>query len=91
MTYGIYCIFDEAAGVFTAPTIDISDASAVRNFQKMCQDAGSIMNFKPSDFSLYKVGDFDAETAYIDSFSVPSRLFVGSDCSILKEASDEKV
>ena len=53
MKYGIYCIFDEAAGIFTAPTIDISDESAMRNFKKLCSEAGSIMNFKPSDFSIY--------------------------------------
>lgn len=81
MKYGIYCIHDDAAGIFTAPTIDLSDASAIRNFQKMCSEAGSVMNFKPTDFSLYKVGDFDAETAYIDSLSVPSRLSVGSTSS----------
>ena len=78
MKYGIYCIFDEAAGIFTAPTIDISDESAMRNFQKMCADAGSVMNFKPSDFSLYAVGTWDAETANIESFVPPSRLIVGS-------------
>lgn len=82
MKYGIYCIYDDAAGVFTAPTIDISDASAVRNFQKMCVDANSMMNFKPSDFALYKVGDFDAETSKIDSVLPPVRLCVGSDCEI---------
>lgn len=79
-TYGIYCIRDDAANIFTAPTIDVSDASAIRNFQKMCSDAGSIMNFKPSDFSLYKIGSFDAESAYLDPYSVPSRLCVGSTC-----------
>lgn len=78
MKYGIYCIFDEAAGIFTAPTIDISDESAMRNFQKMCSDAGSVMNFKPSDFSLYAVGVWDAETANIESFVPPSRIIVGS-------------
>ncbi len=78
MKYGIYCIFDDAAGVFTAPTIDISDESAIRNFQKMCSEAGSMMNFKPTDFSLYCVGYWDAETAKIESIVPPSRLIIGS-------------
>ncbi len=77
MKYGIYCIYDEAARIFTAPTIDISDESAIRNFQKMCSDAGSIMNFKPADFSLYAVGFFDAETGNIEPLVPPSRVFVG--------------
>ncbi len=77
MKYGIYCIYDEAAGIFTAPTIDISDESAMRNFRKMCSDADCIMNFKPSDFSLYAVGVFDAETGNIESLVPPSRLMNG--------------
>ncbi len=78
MKYGIYSIFDEAAGIFTAPTIDISDVSAMRNFKMMCADAGSIMNFKPSDFSLYAVGYFDVETGIIEPLTPPSRLIIGA-------------
>ncbi len=78
MKYGIYSIFDEAAGIFTAPTVDISDESAIRNFQKACSEAGSMMNFKPSDFSLYAVGTWDTDTANIESFVPPERLVVGS-------------
>ena len=85
MKYGIYSIRDEAAGIFTAPTIDMSDESAIRNFKKMCSDAGSMMNFKPSDFSLYYVGYYDSETAEINPLVPPNRLIVGSDCDYRKE------
>lgn len=78
MKYGLYSIYDEAAGVFTAPFIELSDEAAMRNFRKMCADAGSIMNFKPSDFSLYAIGVWDAETSNIDSFVPHSRLIIGS-------------
>lgn len=91
MIYGVYSIFDSAAGVFTAPTIDISDASAVRNFQSALANSGSIMNFKPEDFSLYQIGTFDVESGHIDSFSVPSRLTVGFDGDNRKEIVNEKV
>lgn len=89
MTYGIYSIFDAASGVFTAPTIDISDASAVRNFQMALENSGSIMNFKPDDFSLYQLGTFDVETGKIDAWPVPSRLIVGSDGDYRKEIVNE--
>ncbi len=91
MKYGIYSIFDSAAGVFTAPTIDISDASAIRNFQQAIANSGSIMNFKPDDFSLYQLGTFDVETGKIDAWSVPSRLIVGSDGDYRKEIVDKNV
>lgn len=85
MTYGVYSIFDSAAGVFTAPTIDISDASAVRSFQQAIANSGSVMNFKPDDFSLYQVGTFDVETGELEPFTPPSRLIVGSDGDYRKE------
>lgn len=91
MIYGVYSIFDSAAGVFTAPTIDISDASAVRSFQQALANSGSIMNFKPDDFSLYQVGTFDVESGNLDCLVPPSRLFVGSDGNICKEVSNAKV
>lgn len=85
MTYGVYAIYDSAAHVFTAPTIDISDASAVRSFQQAIANSGSVMNFKPDDFSLYQVGTFDVETGELEPFTPPSRLIVGSDGDYRKE------
>ena len=89
MIYGVYSIFDSAAGVFTAPTIDISDASALRAFQQALANSGSIMNFKPGDFSLYQVGTFDVETGKLESCNPPSRLIAGPDGDYRKETVDE--
>lgn len=88
MIYGVYAIYDSAAHVFTAPTIDISDASAVRSFQQAIANSGSLMNFKPDDFSLYQVGTFDVETGELEPFTPPSRLIVGSDGDYRKEIAD---
>lgn len=88
MIYGVYAIYDSAAHVFTAPTIDISDASAVRSFQQAIANSGSVMNFKPDDFSLYQVGTFDVETGELEPFTPPSRLIVGSDGDYRKEIAD---
>lgn len=78
MIYGVYSIFDSAAAVFTSPTIDISDASAIRAFKQALANPGSIMNFKPEDFSLYQIGSFDVETGVINPITPPNRLTVGS-------------
>lgn len=91
MTYGVYSIYDSAAGVFTSPTIDISDASAVRNFQQALVNCGSIMNFKPDDFSLYQIGSFEVESGVLVPMVPPSRLFAGSDGNIQKVVSHEEV
>ena len=89
MKYGVYSIYDSAAGVFTAPTIDISDASASRAFKQALANSGSIMNFKPSDFSLYQLGTFDVETGKLECWACPSRLVVGSDGDYRKEIVDD--
>lgn len=91
MIYGIYSIFDSAAGVFTAPTIDISDASAVRGFRQAIANTSSVMNFKPDDFALYQLGTFDVETGSIEPFVPISRLVVGPDGDYRKEVSHEFV
>lgn len=88
MIYGVYAIYDSAAHVFTAPTIDISDASAVRSFQQAIANSGSVMNFKPDDFSLYQVGTFDVETGELEPFTPPSRLIIGSEGDYRKEIAD---
>ena len=77
MIYGVYSIYDQAAKVFTAPTVDITSASAVRNFRQALANSGSVMNFKPEDFALYQVGTFDVETGYLDCIVPPARLDVG--------------
>uniref|UniRef100_A0AAU8B282 Nonstructural protein n=1 Tax=Dulem virus 156 TaxID=3145633 RepID=A0AAU8B282_9VIRU len=74
MIYGVYSIFDSASGVFTSPTVDLSDESSIRSFSQACSNSGSLMNFKPSDFVLYRLGSFNVETGSIDSFSPPNKL-----------------
>ncbi len=88
MIYGVYSIYDSAAGVFTSPTIDISDASAVRSFQQAIANSGSVMNFKPDDFSLYQVGTFDVELGVLEPFNPPIRLIIGTDGDYRKEKAD---
>ena len=77
MKYGIYSIRDAAAHVFTAPTIDITDEAAIRGFSQAVNNVDSVMNFLPSDFSLYRIGTLDVEAGTIDSISPPTMLVSG--------------
>lgn len=77
MKYGIYSIRDAAAGVFTAPTIDLTDESAIRAFSQAVNNVGSMMNFLPSDFSLYRIGTLDLESGQINGINPPSMLVCG--------------
>ncbi len=77
MKYGIYSIRDAAAHVFTAPTIDLTDESAIRGFSQAVNNVGSVMNFCPSDFTLYRIGTLLVEAGEIEPISPPTMLVSG--------------
>lgn len=77
MKYGIYSIRDAAAHVFTAPTIDLTDESAIRGFSQAINNKGSVMNFCPSDFALYRIGDLNVEAGTIEPVSPPEMIASG--------------
>ncbi len=77
MKYGIYSIRDAAAHVFTAPTIDLTDESAIRGFSQAVNNKDSLMNFCPSDFALYRIGVLNVEAGIIDPVSPPEMLVAG--------------
>ena len=74
MKYGIYSIRDAAANVFTSPTMDLTDESAIRGFSQAVNNKDSLMNFCPSDFALYRIGDLNVETGIIEPVSPPEML-----------------
>lgn len=78
MKYGVYSIFDKAAGIYTSPTIDISENSAARSFEQAVANSGSIMNFRPDDFALYQIGVFDVESGHIEPVVPPSWIISGT-------------
>ncbi len=89
MKYGIYSIRDAAAGVFTAPTIDLTDESAIRGFSQAVNNVGSVMNFCPSDFALYRIGTLEVEAGTIDPVSPPTMLVCGD--RLVKEVNENDV
>ena len=54
-----YSIYDDKASTYNTPFFDVSDASASRNFGRLALDKDSLVNYSPSDFHLYCVGEFD--------------------------------
>ena len=77
MKYGIYSIRDAAAHVFTAPTIDLTDESAIRGFSQAVNHRDSVMNFCPSDFALYRIGMLNVEAGSIVPENPPVMLVSG--------------
>ncbi len=77
MKYGIFSIRDAAAHVFTAPTIDLTDESAIRGFSQAVNNKDTVMNFCPSDFALYRIGVLNVEAGTIEPVIPPEMLVSG--------------
>lgn len=91
MKYGLYSMRDDLTG-FLVPTADSNDATAMRNFQYAIQKPDSVMNAKPQDFSLYKVGIFDTDDGcieFVDEVEYPILLCRGD--SFVKRDPREEV
>ena len=70
MIYPVYALRDAAAHAFLAPTLNSSDESARRDLARaVASDTTGMIGFKPSDFDLYRIGNYDAETGLLTPLS----------------------
>lgn len=63
MKIGIYSYKDNVNG-FMTPNFEVYDPAAVRGFAYAVNNPG-LMNFKPEDYSLWKIAEFDSETGVV--------------------------
>ena len=64
MIYGLYSIKD-AKTSFMLVTLDVNNASAIRNFEHAVRQPDSLLRSHPNDYSLYHVGDFDTDSGHL--------------------------
>lgn len=64
MIFGVYTIRDEASGLFMAPQVSENNDVAIRSFDYAMQ-SNDLMKYKPEDFALYYVGDYDNTTGVL--------------------------
>lgn len=67
MIYKVYCMHDDAAGIFLQPNSEATDDVAIRNFDYACAK-NEVMAFRPSDFSLWCIGEFDDQKGTLQYF-----------------------
>lgn len=61
MIKNVYAIRDSVANNFAPPFVMDSDALATRAFRNLSSNQNSDVALNPSDFMLYKVGQYDTE------------------------------
>lgn len=65
MKLGIYSIYDEKAEIHNTPFFQHNDAIAERSYNDLVKDPNTTIGKNPSDYKLYKIGEYDDVTAVI--------------------------
>lgn len=66
MIRGVYTVRDEASALFMAIQLNENNDVAIRSFDYAMQ-SNDLMAFRPQDFSLWYIGDYDDTTGVITS------------------------
>lgn len=70
----VYAIIDVKSSRFMAPVTQANDAVAVRSFKARCEQKDSIFYTNPEDFILYRIGEFNDESALIEATVPPVHI-----------------
>lgn len=66
MIRGIYTVRDEASGLFMGLQLNENNDVAIRSFD-YAMSHNDMMAFRPTDYSLWCLGDYDDTTGIINS------------------------
>lgn len=81
MITGLYAIKD-AKSAFMPCTVDVNDATAVRNFEHAVRQPDSLLASHSNDFALFRVGSFDNETGTVTVPMTPVFLCDAAQCLV---------
>lgn len=79
MKFGIYAVRDVKVG-FQSISVQPNDAAAVRGFESTVINSDSVLFTHSEDFSLFKLGEFDADSGRITALELPMQLIEASAC-----------
>jgi len=65
MKLNIYTIFDQASASYMRPFFTTADQQALRSFKDIATDADHEIGKHPEDYSLWRIGVYDDNTAKI--------------------------
>lgn len=69
MHFGVYAIRDVKSG-FMTPTVEVNNEVAIRNFAYAVLHNEMFDSFA-SDYSFYRIGDFDTDTGTLKPYTPP--------------------
>lgn len=78
MKLNVYTIKDIKAETFGNPFYSANDNTAKRSLEQASKDPNTTISQYPEDFVLYKLGQWDDETATISTLDTPFYLSTGA-------------
>lgn len=63
---GVYSVYDSKAELYMQPFFAMNSAVAARMFSEVALDQGHTFGKHPSDYSLWKVGEFDQSIGLVE-------------------------
>lgn len=75
--YRVYSVRDCNVG-FNQPFVDRNDDCAVRGFAYAVNNS-DLMGFRPNDFDLYQIGEFDEELGKLTALDLPILVIHGTE------------
>lgn len=79
MKFGVYAIRDVKVG-FQSISVQPNDAVAVRGFESTVINSDSVLFTHAEDFSLFKLGEFDADSGRLIPLDLPVQLIDAVAC-----------
>lgn len=77
MIYPVYTVRDVKVGFDVQFLVQATEAAAIRAFEMAVSNPNQMMGFRPSDFELYKIGDFDTDKGVMTGCPVPEFVVGG--------------
>lgn len=87
MLFNVYSVRDVCNG-FGSPICDHNDATAARSFNDAITRDGV---YRPTDYDLYRIGEFDTNTGRVTCLDYPELVARGSDAIRLRDKSHDEV
>jgi len=75
MKTNIYTIYDTKAKVYNRPFHLLNDDIALRTATDLASDSNTDLGKHPQDFIMFKLGEYDDNTATFDLFDSPVSMF----------------
>ncbi len=82
----IFSVYDIKANAFMKPFFEPQVGLAERTFMQACMEEKSPLHMYPADFTLFEIGNFEMETAEINTHPTP--LSRGSALSFISAATE---